>query len=55
MKRWAIVNSLNEEQVDLGWFFDSYTQQDAEDYAIRGNFGIKNNEKVVAVEEDFKY
>jgi len=36
MRRWAIVNKRNEEEiVDLGWSSNSYTQKDAENYALR--------------------
>ena len=54
MRRWAIINKkTNDEEVDLGWYPNSYTQQNAENYALRCNFGIRNNERVAVVETDF--
>lgn len=55
MRRWAIINKRDDEEiVDLGWSSNSYTQKDAENYALRRNFGIRDNERVAVVENDFK-
>jgi len=55
MRRWAIINKRdNEEIVDLGWSVDSYTQKDAENYALRCKFGIRGNERVAVVETNLK-
>lgn len=54
MRRWAIINKVDEEGiVDLGWSPDNYTQEDAENYALRCNYGIRGNERVAVVETDF--
>jgi len=66
MRRWAIINKRNEEEiVDLGWSSNSYTQKDAENYALhtqkdaenyalRCKFGIRGNERVAVVETNLK-
>ncbi|GAG75724.1 unnamed protein product [marine sediment metagenome] len=54
MRRWAIINKdTNEEIIDLGWSQESYTQKDAENYALGRNLGIRDNERVAVVETDF--
>ena len=53
MRRWAIINKrTDDEEVDLGWYANSYTKRNAEDYALRCNFGIRENERVAVVEAD---
>ena len=53
MKRWAIINKrTDDEEVDLGWYKNSYTQRNAEDYALYRKFGIRENERVAVVETD---
>ena len=53
MRRWAIINKrTDEEEVDLGWHPNSYTQRNAENNALHRNFGIRENERVAVVEND---
>jgi len=55
MRRWAIINKRNDEEiVNLGWSSNSYTQKDAENYALRCKFGIRGNERVAVVETNLK-
>ena len=55
MRRWAIINKRDEDEIlALGWSPNSHTQKDAENYALHRNFGIRDNERVAVVENDFK-
>jgi len=55
MRRWAIINKRNDEEiVNLGWSSNSYTQKDAENYALRCKFGIRGNERVAVVETNLR-